>query len=130
MINHGSKKPMTERAHYQQIHARCINLGVWRDEFSTVARRLAKIYVRIAAIEDEITAPTFSPLIEHTNKGGATNLVKNPLLSQIDALYDQALTYERELALTPAAHKRVSDAASAPAAESPFTAIMKKVMDT
>ena len=44
----------------------------------------------------------------HTNKGGATNIVKNPLLILWDDLNKSALAYWRELGLTPSSYKKVS----------------------
>lgn len=123
------KKAISERAFYQSVHQKCRRLGIWHPEFEVPARRLAKIYVRIADVESRIEADSFEPVVEHTNKSGATNMVKNPLLSQIDALYDQALVYERELGLTPAALKRITDSAAAEKPKDRFSEILKSVMD-
>ena len=116
----------SERKYYQSIHAKCARLGVWHAEFEVPARRLAKIYVRIADVESRMQSADFSPVVEHTNKNGSTNLVKNPLIGQIDALYDQALTYERELGLTPAALKRITDAATVEKRTDPLSELMKR----
>ena len=51
------------------------------------------------------------PLIEYTNKGGSTNLVKNPALILWDDLNKSALAYWRDLGLTPAGLKKIDDAA-------------------
>ena len=48
-------------------------------------------------------------VVEHTNKSGNTNLVKNPALSLILECESQALTFWRELGLTPAGLKRIDD---------------------
>ena len=48
------------------------------------------------------------PIIEYTNKGGATNTVKNPLLIVWTDLNTQALAYWRELGLTPSAYKKMT----------------------
>ena len=45
---------------------------------------------------------------EYTNKAGATNLTKNPLLVLWDDLNKSALAYWRELGLTPSSYKKVS----------------------
>ena len=47
-------------------------------------------------------------IVEYTNKGGATNVVKNPLLVLWSDLNAQALAYWRELGLTPSAYKKMS----------------------
>ena len=48
------------------------------------------------------------PVIEYTNKAGATNLIKNPKLVMWIELNTQALAYWRELGLTPSAYKKMT----------------------
>lgn len=50
------------------------------------------------------------PVVEYTNKAGATNLVKNPQLVMWMDLNTQALAYWRELGLTPSAYKKMTGA--------------------
>ena len=52
-----------------------------------------------------------NPIIKHTNKGGATNIVKNPALILWDDLNKSALSYWRDLGLTPAGLKKIDEAA-------------------
>ena len=47
-------------------------------------------------------------VIEYTNKGGSTNMTKNPLLVMWDELNKTALAYWREMGLTPAAYKKLT----------------------
>ena len=84
---------MTEPEYAEQITSRCESLGTWREEFASTRSRLAKIY---------------------TNKAGAKNAARNPFLVELDTLYDQALTYERELGLTPAALRKINEDALKP----------------
>lgn len=51
---------------------------------------------------------------EYTNKGGATNLTKNPLIVLWDDLNKSALAYWRELGLTPSSYKKITGAAAEP----------------
>lgn len=48
-------------------------------------------------------------LVEHTNKSGATNVEQNPTLRLINDLNRDALAYWRDLGLTPAGLKRLTD---------------------
>lgn len=48
-------------------------------------------------------------IVEHTNKSGATNTVKNPALVVVDDLNKTALAYWRDLGLTPAGLKRITE---------------------
>lgn len=50
-----------------------------------------------------------NPVIKHTNKGGATNLEKNPLLRVWIDLNQLSLTYWRELGLTPSSFKKLTE---------------------
>ena len=50
-----------------------------------------------------------NPVLMHTNKGGATNMTKNPALVVIMDCNAQALAYWRDLGLTPAGLKRLGD---------------------
>lgn len=111
MGKHTTKGPMTERSYLLDIKKKCMMLGTWRDEFERPQRRLAKIYARTDEVETAYRETGSRPVIEHTNKNGSVNLVRNPMLRELDTLYDQALTYERELGMTPAALKRITDEA-------------------
>ncbi len=52
-----------------------------------------------------------SPVCAYTNKAGATNTTKNPLLVLWDDLNKSALAYWRELGLTPSSYKKITGAA-------------------
>lgn len=40
-------------------------------------------------------------VVQHTNKSGSTNLVKNPIYLSIEKLRSDIVTFSRELGLTP-----------------------------
>ena len=61
-------------------------------------------------------------VIEMTNKSGFTNAVKNPLISIWDDLNKSALSYWRDLGLTPAGLKKLN--------EETFTAAKKEKGNT
>ena len=48
-------------------------------------------------------------MVEHTNKNGSTNMVKNPLLALLDTQNATALAYWRDLGLTPAGLKKLNE---------------------
>ncbi len=124
MAQHGVRGPKTARAHLIDIRKKCTALGVWRAEFSAAAHRLARIYAHIDQIEALTESETFEYLTSHTNKNGSTNLIKNPLLAQLDNLYDQALTLERELGLTSAALKRIKNESGEQSFADPFEKLL------
>lgn len=47
-------------------------------------------------------------VISHTNKSGATNIVKNPLYLAIEKMRTDLILYARELGLTPAGLKKLN----------------------
>ena len=51
------------------------------------------------------------PVLEYTNKAGATNLSKNPLLVLWDELNKSALSFWRDLGLTPAGLRKIDETA-------------------
>ena len=55
-----------------------------------------------------------TPLHGEAAIAGAKNAARNPFLVELDTLYDQALTYERELGLTPAALRKINEDALKP----------------
>jgi len=50
-------------------------------------------------------------IVEHTNRSGITNKEQSPALRLINDLNRDALTYWKELGLTPAALKRINEGA-------------------
>ena len=119
---------VTERQYAMDIKRKAKALGVWRDEFERTQRRLARLYARIDRLEEEFAEEGAQLVIEYTNKGGATNRVKNPYVTEIDFLYEQAIIYERELGLTAAALKKINEAALHPAKdESPMAGLLELV---
>ena len=48
-------------------------------------------------------------VVEHTNKAGATNIVKNPYLVALNDVDTQLIVHERELGLTASALKKINE---------------------
>lgn len=116
---------MTERQYLIDIKRKCKSLGTWRDEFERTQRRLAKIYVRIDAVEDEFARTGGAYIVKHKNNKGETNAVRNPYVAELDILYEQALTCERELGLTAAALRRINESALRTEQDSPLAELGK-----
>lgn len=116
---------MTERQYLMDIKRKCERLGVWRDEFERTQRRLARIYTRIDAVERLFEDSGGRFVVAHKNNKGETNAVRNPYIAEIDILYEQALTCERELGLTAAALRRINEGALHAREESPMERMAK-----
>ena len=93
----------------ERIIRSCEEVGTYKSSFDDVIDVLAGIMARRDEAEilyEEMGAMT---VVEHTNKGGSTNIVKNPALVVIDDMNKTALAYWRDLGLTPAGLKRIKE---------------------
>ena len=69
---------------------------------------LASILERRDIIEEEWDGEV---IVEHTNRSGITNKEQSPALRLVNDLNRDALTYWKELGLTPASLKRINETA-------------------
>ena len=98
---------MDEKKHKNAIKRRMRAIGTYRPEFAPIIERLALLYCQRDAIEAQYLKSGGEPVIMHTNKSGATNPARNPILISRDQVYCQILAHERELGLTPSAMKKL-----------------------
>lgn len=85
----------------KKIKEACKEAGTYKPFFDSVINTLASIMeIRDEAVAQyEISGG--NPVVQHTNKGGHANVVKNPALAIITEMNQQALAYWRDLGLTP-----------------------------
>lgn len=83
-------------------------LGVKKDAYSSAVETLAGILEQRDKTFREFQASGGKSVIQYTNKGGSTNMTKNPLLVLWDELNKSALAYWRELGLTPFSYKKMT----------------------
>lgn len=108
----------------RRIKQACEEAGTYRPFFDLVIMNLAEILeVRDRAME-QYQASGASPVITHTNKAKEKNIVKNPALTMYNDLNSTALAYWRDLGLTPAGLKRISQDAMKPARESALSGLL------
>ena len=99
---------MTKAEWKARIQQACLDAGTYKPFFGTVIEQLAQVLeVRDAALA-QYAASGNSPVIKYTNKGGYTNLKKNPALVVVSECDQQALAYWRDLGLTPAGYKKLN----------------------
>lgn len=84
-------------------------VGTYKEEFTDIINSLAKIYYDYDDACDKFQKSGSNFMIKHTNKSGATNIVKNPYYLVIEGLRQNILAYSRELGLTPAGLKKIND---------------------
>ncbi len=106
---------MTKSKWKAAIEQACKQAGTYRPEFEHVIDSLAGIMETRDKAQTAYKKTGSKPIVEHTNKGGATNTVKNPALVVVMDLNTQALAYWRDLGLTPAGLKRLNEGALKPA---------------
>ena len=87
--------------------------GTYREYFDHVIETLAGIMEARDFAEKKWIEDGKETVVEHTNKNGATNLVKHPALVVINDMNRDALAYWRDLGLTPAGLKKINEEAMA-----------------
>lgn len=92
----------------EHIKKSCIEAGTYRPFFDEVINQLAMIMETKDTATKQYAASGFSPVLQYTNKGGYTNLRKNPALAVINECNQQALAYWRDLGLTPSGYKKLN----------------------
>ena len=92
----------------RRIVAACKTAGTYGEQYMAVIDTLASILEKRDDAEAQYQESGSLPIIEHTNKGGATNLTKNPALTLWDNLNHSALEHWRELGLTPSSYKKIT----------------------
>ena len=92
-------------------------LGQQEKAYDSVIATLADILEQRDLVFQQYQDEGCKPVREYTNKAGATNINKNPLLVLWDELNKSALAYWRELGLTPSSYKKMTG--DGPKKESP-----------
>ena len=100
---------MDKSAWVEKITASAISAGTYRPFFDDVIDTLADILERRDIARELFEASGGNVLVNHTNKAGATNIEQNPVLRMVNDLNRDALSYWRDLGLTPAGLKRIDD---------------------
>lgn len=90
------------------INKQLSELGIFEKAYSSAVKSLAAILEQRDKTFEEFQDSGGKSVIEYTNKGGSTNITKNPLLVLWDDLNKTALAYWRELGMTPSAYKKLT----------------------
>ena len=93
--------PRTAKGWAVKIKAACEAAGTYQPYFDPTIQALAEILERREAAARQYKAEGSVPVVEQTNKSGFTSKVKNPLLVLWMDLQSAALSYYKELGLTP-----------------------------
>lgn len=101
--------PMTKQRWKNKIKKACVAAGTYQSYFDNVIETLAGILETRDRAQEKYEAEGGEPVVIHTNKAGAENIVKNPALVVVMDCNTQALAYWRDLGLTPAGLKRLGE---------------------
>lgn len=107
-----TKKPWTKARYCKYIKQMCIDAGTYAPYFDRIILELAEILVIKDAAEAQYIEGGGCPVVFHTNKANATNVVKNPALVVILECKTNALAYWRDLGLTPKGLKALGESIS------------------
>lgn len=99
---------MTKSKYKKLILDQLLALKIYEESYENVIESLAAILEQRDKTFKEFKASGGSSVIAYTNKGGSTNMTKNPLLGMWDELNKTALAYWRELGLTPSSYKKIT----------------------
>lgn len=91
---------MTKKQWKTKIKKACTAAGTYKPFFDIAIDTVSGILETRDIAETKYINTGCEPIVKHTNKSGATNIVKNPLLVVISDCNLQALAYLRDLGLT------------------------------
>lgn len=112
-----------------KIKEQCRAAGTYAKHYESVIDTLAATLEQRDRTHAEFTASGGKSVIEYTNKAGATNVVKNPLLVLWMDLNQSALALWRDLGLTPKGYKDITGDKQKKPKESALAAALKSIED-
>ena len=133
---------MTAAQWRSKIKKQCEDIGTYKQSYNSVIDALAKILEqRDSAIElakileqrdsaiEQFRKDGSQLLCEKTSDRGAVNQTINPLVQLINQLNGTALSYWKELGLTPLAYKKMTTGAAESTGEKPtgLAAILRSI---
>ena len=122
-----SERDKLEKRYKRQIVRKMKAIGTYNASFMYTINVLAKVLADYEVTTEQFERTGGHMVIKHTNKSGATNIVKNPLYQAIEKLRDDIITYSRELGLTPAGLKRINKDGAQPDKQSPLERVLMEL---
>ena len=92
----------------KRIIAACKEVGTYKPAFDSVIDTLSEILERRDEANEVFAKTGGNVIITHTNKGGATNITQHPALRLAADLNRDALSYWRDLGLTPSGLRKLN----------------------
>ena len=111
----------------KRIMADCEAAGTYRPAFDTAISALAGVLARRDEIEKRYVDEGSEAVLIHTNKTGDEIARPNPLLTIWNSLTTTALSYWKELGLTPSGLRKIDESAMKPKKKSVLTEALKEL---
>ena len=92
----------------RKVRKACKDAGTYKKCFDAMIQTLAGILARRDEAQEAYNG---QPVVQHVTKTGAVNYEQNPAIRLVNDLNRDALTYWKELGLTPAGLKRINESA-------------------
>lgn len=103
---------MTKKSWKTKIRKACKEAGTYQPFYDAVIDTLAGIMEMRDNAQEKFEQSGGNTIVKHTNKGGSTNIVKNPALVVLLDCNAQALAYWKELGLTSRSYKSMTGSLS------------------
>ncbi len=113
-----------EKRYKKQIINKMKQVGTYNASFMYTINTLAKVLADYEETINLYERTGRQKIVKHTNKSGATNIIKNPLYQAIEKQRDDIIAYSRELGLTPAGLKRINKDGAQPDKQSPLERVL------
>lgn len=117
---------MTKDEWFETIKDATKEAGTYQTFFDLAIEQLAQIMETKDAAQALYEKSGGNPVVAYTNKGGHTNLRKNPALAVIQECNAQGLAFWRDLGLTPSGFKKI-DGKAAKEKETTFEEILGRI---
>lgn len=120
---------MTAAQWRSKIKKQCEDIGTYKQSYNSVIDALAKILEQRDSALEKFRKDGRQLLCEKTSDRGAVNQTINPLVQLINQLNGTALSYWKELGLTPLAYKKMTTGAAESTGEKPtgLAAILRSI---
>jgi len=116
-----------EKRYKNQIIYKMKQVGTYNASYMYTINVLAKVLADYEETINLYERTGRQKIVKHTNKSGATNIIKSPLYQAIEKQRDDIIAYSRELGLTPAGLKRIKDKGNTSKKESRLERILHEL---
>lgn len=120
------EKIKDEKGYKRDIVRMMKKVGTYNKSFDITIETFAKLLFDYKETMAMFEKTGGNVVISHTNKNGATNIVKNPLYQSIEKMRSDIIIYARELGLTPTGLKKLNQELQEQK-ESPLDEILMKL---